>query len=96
MGCPPWEGEDKGCQVPYRRENGDAARAIAEKEAICAHILKKQQRRNTCAFAQEHNWAVREMVGLPPKEEKEVNSGEDNSDDKQIRLRMAMGRVRAG
>ncbi|KAE8797305.1 Phytosulfokines 5 [Hordeum vulgare] len=63
-----------------------AAKARIEEEAICAHILKKQQRRNTCALAQDQNRAVREMDGLPPKVEKEVNDGEDNSCDKLVQL----------
>ncbi|KAE8800299.1 Pyrophosphate-energized vacuolar membrane proton pump [Hordeum vulgare] len=58
-----------------------AARAAAEKEAICTRILKKQQRRNACALSREKNQAVREMVGLPPKVEKEVSDGDDSSGD---------------
>ena len=38
------------------------------------------------ALACEQNQAVREMTGLPPKDEKEVSGGEDNSGDEQIRL----------
>ena len=63
-----------------------AAWAAAEEEAICTRIVKKRQRRNTCALARERNWAVRAMVGLHPKGKKEDNDGSDNSDDEQIRL----------
>ncbi|KAE8788881.1 Pyrophosphate-energized vacuolar membrane proton pump [Hordeum vulgare] len=56
-----------------------AARAAAHEEAIRARILKKRQRRNTRALAREQNRAVREMAGLPPKEEKEASGGEDSS-----------------
>ncbi|KAE8819704.1 hypothetical protein D1007_02364 [Hordeum vulgare] len=67
-------------------EAADAAmRAITEEEAIRAHILKKWQRRNTCTLAREQNQAVREMVGLPPKE-KEVSGNKDTFGDEQIRL----------
>ena len=60
-------------------------RAAAEEEVIRARIVKKRQRRKTCALAREQNRAVRAMVGLPPKEK--VNSdGEDSSGDEQIRL----------
>ncbi|KAE8790240.1 hypothetical protein D1007_35579 [Hordeum vulgare] len=60
-----------------------AARATGEEEAICAHILKKRQRRNTRALARKQNRTAREIVGLPTKEEKEVSGSEDSSDDEQ-------------
>ncbi|KAE8785392.1 Phytosulfokines 5 [Hordeum vulgare] len=63
-----------------------AARVTAEEEAIHVRILEKQQHRNTHALAREQNRAVREMVGLPPKEEKVVSGGEDSSGDEQIRF----------
>ncbi|KAE8779064.1 hypothetical protein D1007_47948 [Hordeum vulgare] len=63
-----------------------AARATTEKEAICARILKKWQRKNTRALAQEKNRAIFEMVGLPSKDEEEVSDGESSSDENQIRL----------
>ncbi|KAE8777336.1 Pyrophosphate-energized vacuolar membrane proton pump [Hordeum vulgare] len=52
-------------------------RAAIEEEAICARILKKRQWRNTRALMCKKNHAVRQMVRLPPKEEKEVSGGED-------------------
>ena len=45
--------------------------------------MKKRQRRNTCALAQEQNRVARAMAGRPPKED---NDGEDRSDNEQIRL----------
>ncbi|KAE8771123.1 Pyrophosphate-energized vacuolar membrane proton pump [Hordeum vulgare] len=60
-----------------------AARAGAEEKAIRARIVKKWQRRNTHALAQEQNRAVREMVGLLPKEDKD---GEDSSKKEHIWL----------
>ncbi|KAE8798899.1 Anthocyanin 3'-O-beta-glucosyltransferase [Hordeum vulgare] len=48
-----------------------AAWASAEEEAIRACILQKRQRRNTRALARGQNRVVREMDGLPLKEEKE-------------------------
>ncbi|KAE8810904.1 hypothetical protein D1007_12253 [Hordeum vulgare] len=61
-----------------------AARAAVEEEAIRARILKKRQRQSTCALVREQNWVIREMAGLPLKEEK-VSGGEENSDNEQIR-----------
>ncbi|KAE8810946.1 hypothetical protein D1007_12301 [Hordeum vulgare] len=63
-----------------------AAWEAAHADAICARISKKRQRRNTRGLARKKNLAVREMVGLPPKEEKEVSGNEDTSSDEYIRL----------
>ncbi|KAE8796819.1 Pyrophosphate-energized vacuolar membrane proton pump [Hordeum vulgare] len=60
-----------------------APRESTKEEAISVRIVKKRQGRNMHALAREQNRAIREMVGLPSKEDID---GEDNSDQEHIRL----------
>ncbi|KAE8785481.1 hypothetical protein D1007_40829 [Hordeum vulgare] len=74
-------------QEMMEAEAADAAElAVAEEEAIHTCIWKKRQWRNTRALACEQDRAIREMAGLPPKEEKEASSNEDTTGSEQIWL----------
>ncbi|KAE8783429.1 hypothetical protein D1007_43087 [Hordeum vulgare] len=60
----------------------DATVHTATKEEVFgARIIKNRQRRKMRALAREKNWAIRAIVGLPPKEEKEDGDASLNCDE---------------
>ncbi|KAE8768222.1 Pyrophosphate-energized vacuolar membrane proton pump [Hordeum vulgare] len=87
--CPSWKERISAAEARLvadmaATEAADAAvRAAAKEEAIHVRIVKKRHQGNMHVLAREQDQAVREMAGLPPKEDID---GKDSSNDEQIRL----------